>query len=114
MSDLMILLLQVAVVLTLSRAAGWLFLRLGQPAVIGEMAAGVLLGPSCFGWLMPGPAGVLFAPARLPSLNALSQIGLALFMFLVGLRLDYRHLSASRRVAVVTSGTRIVVPFLLC
>lgn len=84
----MILLLQVSVVLALSRVVGWLFLRLGQPAVIGEMAAGLLLGPSCFGWLMRGIASVLFAPATLPPLSALSQIGLVLFMFLVGLRLD--------------------------
>jgi len=112
-ADLLILLLQVAVVLTASRALGWLFLRISQPAVIGEMVAGLLLGPSCFGWLAPASATALFAPGTLPALNALSQIGLVLFMFLVGLRLDYRHLKSNRRVALVTSGTSIVVPFAL-
>src|ERR1700738_4425944 len=82
----MILLLQGAVILALSRATRWLFLPLGQPPVVGEMVGGLMLGPSCFGWLMPHWSAALFASATLPSLNALSQIGLVLFMFLVGLR----------------------------
>jgi Kef-type K+ transport system membrane component KefB len=113
MPTLMILLLQVAVILALSRVARWLFVPLGQPAVIGEMVAGLMLGPSFFGWLMPRSSAALFAPPTLPSLNALSQIGLVLFMFLVGLRLGSPHLDARRRVAIVTSGTSIVVPFVL-
>ena len=112
-ASLVILLLQVAIILALARAARWLFLPLGQPAVVGEMIAGLLLGPSCFGWLMPQSAAALFAPSTLPALNALSQIGLVLFMFLVGLRLRAHHLGARRRVAMVTSGTSIVVPFVL-
>ena len=109
----MILLLQVAAILALARAARWLVVPLGQPAVVGEMIAGLLLGPSCFGWLMPQTAAALFDPSTLAPLNALSQIGLVLFMFLVGLRLQPKHLGASRRVAMVTSGTSIAVPFAL-
>ena len=108
-----ILLLQIAVILALARVARWLFLPLGQPAVVGEMIAGLMLGPSLFGWLMPQSSAALFASSSLPSLNALSQIGLVLFMFLVGLRLGPQHLDARRRMAMVTSGTSIVVPFVL-
>jgi Kef-type K+ transport system membrane component KefB len=108
-----ILLLQVAVILALSRVARRLFLPLGQPAVVGEMVAGLLLGPSCFGWLMPRSSAALFASSTLPSLNALSQIGLVLFMFLVGLRLRSPNVEARRRVAMVMSGASIVVPFVL-
>jgi Kef-type K+ transport system membrane component KefB len=109
----MILLLQVAVILALARVARWVVRPLGQPAVVGEMIAGLLLGPSCFGWLMPQTAAALFDASTLPALNALSQIGLVLFMFLVGLRLQPQHVGAHRRVAMVTSGISIVVPFAL-
>ena len=107
----MILLLQIAVILALARLVSRLCRPLGQPAVIGEMIAGLLLGPSCFGWIAPSWADALFPTPTLPSLNALSQIGLVLFMFLVGLRLGSHPTRASRRVAIVISGTSIVVPF---
>ena len=108
-----VLLLQVAIIFTVSRAARRLFVPLGQPAVVGEMAAGLMLGPSCFGWLMPRASAALFAAPSLPALNALSQVGLVLFMFLVGLRLDSPHLDARKHVAIVTSATSIIVPFVL-
>ena len=110
---MLILLLQIVVILALSRAMRWLFVALKQPAVIGEMVAGLMLGPSVFGWLMPGAFAVLFSPPALPSLNTLSQIGLVLFMFLVGLRLRSHSLGSTRRVAVVVSGASIVVPVVL-
>ena len=109
----MILFLQIVVILALSRAMRWLFVALKQPAVIGEMVAGLTLGPSVFGWLMPSAFAVLFSPPALPSLNTLSQIGLVLFMFLVGLRLRSQSLRSTRRVAVVVSGVSIVVPIVL-
>jgi Kef-type K+ transport system membrane component KefB len=112
-TSLLILLLQVAVILALSRVASRLFVYLGQPAVVGEMAAGLLLGPSFFGWLAPQWSATLFASPTLPALNALSQVGLVLFMFLVGLRLGSPEVKVRHRVAVVTSGTSIVVPFAL-
>ena len=110
---ILVLLLQIGVIFAFSRVARRLFVPLGQPAVVGEMAAGLMLGPSCLGWLMPRASAALFAPGTLPALNALSQFGLVLFMFLVGLRLDSPHLDARKRVAIVTSATSIVVPFVL-
>jgi Kef-type K+ transport system membrane component KefB len=109
----MILLLQVAIILALARTARWLVVPLGQPAVIGEMVAGLLLGPSCFAWLMPETSAALFATPTLPSLNALSQLGLVLFMFFIGVRVDAHAVGAKRRAAIVTSITSIVVPFVL-
>ena len=85
---LVLLLLQIAVILAVCRLMHELCERIGQPPVIGEIIAGLLLGPSLFGWLAPALFAKLFPPASLPALNALSQIGLVLFMFLVGLHLD--------------------------
>lgn len=110
---MLLLLLQIAVILALSRVMRWVFAAFRQPAVIGEMVAGLMLGPSCFGWLMPAAFAALFSPPTLPSLNVLSQIGLVAFMFLVGLRLRSHSLGAKRRVAIVLSGASIVVPFAL-
>jgi len=86
---------------------------LGQPPVIGEMAAGLLLGPSFFGWLMPDSSAALFPVPSLPALNALSQLGLVLFMFFLGVRVDAHKVDARRNVAMVTSVTSIIVPFAL-
>jgi K+:H+ antiporter len=108
-----ILLLQVVVILAFARVVRWLMVPLGQPAVIGEMAAGLILGPSFIGWLMPGTSAALFAASTLPALNTLSQIGLVLFMFFVGARMDGHKVQARRNVAMVTSATSIIVPFAL-
>jgi Kef-type K+ transport system membrane component KefB len=85
--------------------------RIGQPPVIGEIIAGLLLGPSLFGWLAPALFARLFPPASLPALNALSQIGLVLFMFLVGLHLDLGEVWSLRRVAGLAGLLSIAVPF---
>ncbi|HEX7792891.1 MAG TPA: cation:proton antiporter [Vicinamibacterales bacterium] len=108
-----ILLLQVAVILAFARVVRWLIVPLGQPAVIGEMVAGLILGPSLIGWLMPETSATLFPPSSLPALNTLSQIGLVLFMFFVGARIDGHKVQARRNVAMVTSATSIIVPFAL-
>ena len=86
---------------------------LGQPQVIGEMTAGILLGPSLLGWLAPGASAALFPPERLASLEAISQVGMVVFMFLIGLRLDPHHLRGSGRTAIAISQTSIVLPFAL-
>ena len=112
MLDLPTLLLQIAVILMVARLAGWLFQRLHQPRVVGEMAAGLILGPSVLGSISPGMAATLFPVASLGFLNALSQIGIILFMFLVGLELDSRLLRKRGYTALVTSTVSIVVPFL--
>ncbi len=107
------LLLQIAVILIAARALGWVFQRIHQPRVVGEMAAGILLGPSLLGWIAPGVASALFPEGSLESLRVLSQVGLILFMFLVGLELDTRGLRGRGRAVVVTSCFGIVAPFLL-
>jgi Kef-type K+ transport system membrane component KefB len=80
---------------------------------MGEMVAGILLGPSLLGWVAPGISAVLFPAESLGFLNALSQVGLLLFMFLVGLELQPQLLRERGRTAVVTSHASIFVPFLL-
>jgi len=111
--SLLTLMLQIAVILVTARLAGLLFRRMGQPQVMGEMVAGFLLGPSLLGWLSPDLSSRLFPPGSLASLGPLSQVGVLLFMFLVGLELDPRLLRNRGRAAVVTSHASIVVPFLL-
>ena len=105
------LLLQILIILATARVVGWLFRRIGQPAVVGEMVAGILLGPSAFGWIAPGYASALFPPASLAQLNALSQLGSVLFLFLVGLSLDLSHLQDEGRVTLASSSASILAPF---
>jgi Kef-type K+ transport system membrane component KefB len=111
--NLFLLVLQVAVVLLASRLVGMLFKRIKQPQVIGEMVAGILLGPSLLGWAAPWVSGVVFPAASLGYLNALSQIGLVFFMFLVGVGLNPRALREHGHAAVLTSHASIVTPFCL-
>jgi Kef-type K+ transport system membrane component KefB len=113
MHGLGLLLLQIAVVLLAARGVGWVARRLRQPQVVGEMAAGILLGPSLLGWAAPGVSTALFPAASLGPLHSLSQIGLILFMFLVGLELDPKLLRNRGRAAVMISHASIVAPFLL-
>jgi Kef-type K+ transport system membrane component KefB len=80
---------------------------------MGEMVAGILLGPSLLGWVAPGFSAVLFPIESLGYLNALSQVGLVLFMFLVGLELQPQLLRERGHTAVVTSHASIIAPFLL-
>ena len=113
MSDLKLLIAQIATILVVARIMGWLFRKIHQPRVIGEMVAGILLGPSLLGWASPGASAALFPTASLGSLNSLSQIGLLLFMFLIGSELDLKQLREMGRVAVITSQVSIIAPFVL-
>ncbi|SBT42795.1 cation:proton antiporter [Micromonospora auratinigra] len=106
------LLLSLPVVFAACWAAGWAFRRLGQPAVIGEIVAGVLLGPSLLGWLWPAAYHALFPPVLLPAINVLAQVGLVLFMFLVGYELNLALVRRRGQVAVLVSNVSIAVPFL--
>jgi Kef-type K+ transport system membrane component KefB len=85
---------------------------LRQPRVVGEIVAGILLGPSLLGWVLPGVSSSLFPPASLGLLNGLSQIGLVLFMFQVGLTLDTSRLRQAGRAVLFTSQVSIVVPLI--
>ncbi|HEX8670612.1 MAG TPA: cation:proton antiporter [Longimicrobium sp.] len=113
MPNLLLLLVQIGVVLVAARLVGLLFRRIHQPQVVGEMVAGILLGPSLLGWAAPDISARLFPAASLGFLNSISQIGLLIFMFLVGLELDPKLLRGKSHTAVVTSHASIVAPFFL-
>lgn len=112
-SDVVVLLAQLAVILVVTRVVGLLFLRAGQPQVVGEMATGILLGPTLFGALAPAWSGVLFPAHTLGALQAISQVGLVLFMFLVGLDLDLSLLRGRAQAALSAATGALVVPFAL-
>jgi Kef-type K+ transport system membrane component KefB len=113
MTTVVLILIEVLVVIGGSRLVGWVFRSIDQPLVIGEIVAGIALGPSLLGWLAPDLSGLLFPPIAIPFLNVLSQIGLIFFMFLIGLELDPKYLRGNLNTAVVTSGVSILVPFSL-
>lgn len=114
MSATLLLLVQLVVILVVARLCGMLLRRFGQPAVIGEMAAGLLLGPIAFGAVLPDLHGVLFAKASLPALSGLSTIGVALFMFIVGVELRAPQGSGAQvRAAGMIGGTGVALPLLL-
>ena len=83
-----LLLLQIIAILVAVRIFSYLFKYLGQPGVIGEIVAGIVLGPSVLGHFFPGAFEFLFEPSSLVPLNVISQIGLVLFMFVIGMELD--------------------------
>jgi Kef-type K+ transport system membrane component KefB len=107
------LFIQLLVIVSVSRAVGKMFARLGQPEVIGEMAAGILLGPSLFGLLAPELFAAIFPKDSLGTLRLLSQIGVCLFMFAVGMELDLKHIKSKAHVAVAVSHASILFPYLL-
>ena len=113
MLDLGLLLAQLIVVLLAARLAGRLVRLLGQPAVIGEMIAGLALGPSLLGAVAPEALRALFPADKMLPLATLSQLGVVLFMFVVGLRLDLSVLRSKASTAVAVSHASIVAPFLL-
>ncbi|HEY7090135.1 MAG TPA: cation:proton antiporter, partial [Tepidisphaeraceae bacterium] len=107
------LLLQLALILALSRFVGWVFAYFRQPQVVGEMVAGIMLGPSVLGLLAPDLAKSIFPAESVQYLSVLSQIGVIFFMFLVGLELDPKLLRNRGHTALVVSHVSIVAPFLL-
>jgi Kef-type K+ transport system membrane component KefB len=106
-------LIALIVIIATARLVGALFKYIEQPPVIGEVIAGILLGPSLLGHLAPEAAAYLLPPSISPHLNLLAQIGVILFMFLVGLDLDTRHLSQGTHSTIAISHASIVTPFLL-
>ena len=112
-SPLGILLLQIIVIIIVAQLFGAVFRRIGQPPVMGEMIAGIALGPSILGLLVPQAVAFLFPPSSMNTLSVLSQIGVVLFMFIVGMELDIQHLREKASAAVLVSHASIIVPFLL-
>ncbi|RCJ25346.1 sodium:proton antiporter [Nostoc sp. ATCC 43529] len=113
MHTVILVLVEVLIVIGLSRLVGLGFRSIKQPLVIGEIVAGIMLGPSLFGLVAPHVALTLFPPETIPFLNVLSQVGLIFFMFLIGLELNPKYLSGQLEVAVLTSHVSILVPFSL-
>jgi len=113
LTTLALLLAQIAAILLVSRALGFLTRWLGQPLVIAEMLAGIALGPSLLGLVFPHAFETLFPTASLGVLKTLSQLGLVLFMFLVGLELDPSLLRGRRAASIAISHTSIALPFAL-
>jgi len=106
-------LLQLAIILIACRAVGSLMPRIGQPRVIGEMIAGILLGPSLLGFFAPAVQLWLFPAESLGLLSAVSQVGLVLYMFVVGMHLHTNFIRHAYRGAMAISVTGVVAPFLL-
>ena len=114
MSPMPHLLLQLAVILGVARLLALLLRRFGQPPVIGEMIAGILLGPLVFGALAPDLQATIFPAAKLGALDGLSQVGLVLFMLVVGAELRAPAGARERLIAAAWIGTLgVVIPMLL-
>ncbi len=105
--------LQLAVILAVCRAVGWAARLIGQPQVVGEMLAGVLLGPSLLGLFFPGVQAALFPAASMTIIYAVAQVGIALYMFLVGAEFKVALVKARGRTAASVSAAGIVVPLVL-
>lgn len=110
---LAILMLQIITIIFVARIFGILFKKIGQPSVIGEIVAGIALGPSLLGNYFPELSLFLFPASSLGNLGVLSQIGLVLFMFVVGMELDLKILKNKAQDAIVISHVSIIFPFLL-
>ena len=112
-SPLSVLLIQIVVILASAGLVSQLFRRIGQPPVMGEMLAGIILGPSVLGFFFPQAMSFIFPASSLETLRLLSQIGVVLFMFVVGMELNVRHVKERGSAAVMISHASIIVPFVL-
>jgi Kef-type K+ transport system membrane component KefB len=112
-TSLTILLTQIIVILTMAGLFRRLFRWINQPPVMGEMVAGLVLGPSVLGLFYPTAMSFLFPASSLETLRLLSQLGVVLFMFVVGMELNVRHLREKGSAAVMVSHASIIAPFLL-
>ena len=108
-----LLLLELLIIILSARIVGALFQRIQQPRVLGEIVAGILLGPSLLGAAAPFAAAWLFPPENLGALYALSQVGLVLFMFHIGLEVDPGTILRHGRTAVIVSNVSMLVPFVM-
>jgi Kef-type K+ transport system membrane component KefB len=112
-NPLPVLLLQIITIVAVARIFGFLCKKIGQPSVIGEIIAGIILGPSVLGLFLPGMSSFLFPPESMIGLQFFSQIGLILFMFIVGMDVDLKILGNKAPEAFVVSHASIIIPFTL-
>lgn len=110
---LAILLAQIVTIILVARLFGWICVKMKQPSVIGEMIAGIVLGPSLVGMYFPEFSAALFPKESLGNLQFLSQIGLILFMYIVGMEIDMKILRHKAHDAVVISHASIIMPFVM-
>lgn len=108
-----LLILQIVIIIIAARSFGWIFKKMGQPSVIGEILAGIVLGPSLLGLYFPEVSSFLFPAKSLGNLQVLSQIGLILFMFIIGMELNLKALQSKAHDAIVISHASIIIPFSL-
>ena len=108
-----ILLLQIILILLVSRFFGYLFSKINQPTVIGEILAGIILGPSLLGKFFPEVFNFLFTENTMGNLYILSQIGLILFMFVIGMELNIDNIKHRTSQIIVISHSSIIIPFAL-
>ncbi len=112
-ADLLHVLLALVTVIGMARLVGTLFRLIQQPPVIGEIIAGIMLGPSLLGRLSPVVSAYLFPAAVAPALNVISQVGVILFMFLIGLELDLSLIRKRGHSTIAISHASILAPFFL-
>ena len=110
---LAVLLGQIVTIILFARLFGWICNKIGQPSVVGEILAGIVLGPSLLGMYFPEFSAALFPKESMGNIQFLSQIGLILFMFVVGMELDLKVLRNKAHEAVVVSHASIIIPFAL-
>jgi Kef-type K+ transport system membrane component KefB len=108
-----LLILQIIAIIIVARGIGFFFKKMGQPVVIGEILAGIVLGPSLLGTYFPEFSNFLFAKESLGGLQILSQVGLVLFMFVIGMELNLKVLKNTAYEATVISHASIIIPFAL-
>ncbi|MEA4966520.1 MAG: cation:proton antiporter [Bacteroidaceae bacterium] len=108
-----LLILQIIAIIIVARGIGFFFKKMGQPVVIGEILAGIVLGPSLLGTYFPEFSNFLFAKESLEGLQILSQVGLVLFMFVIGMELNLKVLKNTAYEATVISHASIIIPFAL-
>jgi Kef-type K+ transport system membrane component KefB len=110
---LLSVLLALTVIMLTARLVGSVFAKFNQPAVIGEVVGGILLGPSLLGRIAPDLQASLLRPEAAPLLGVIAQLGVILYMFLVGLELDLHSLGSRARSTIAISNAGILVPFVL-
>ncbi|MDO5035865.1 MAG: cation:proton antiporter [Porphyromonas sp.] len=108
-----LLLMQVIIILIFARFVAWLFTKMGQPSVIGEIIAGIILGPSVFGLLHPDLFSTIFPTHSLGNISLLSQFGLILFMFVIGMELDLGEIQKTLKKSLIIAHSSIIAPFIL-
>lgn len=112
-STIGLLLMQIIVIVVVARAMGWVFRKIRQPSVIGEIVAGILLGPSLLGKVAPEVFETLFPASSISNIQLLSNFGLILFMFVVGMELRLSDIKQRLQASLVISHAGIFIPFAL-